>query len=108
MHLVFSSKLNCPCIIVLAGVLNQTDFVLRIINVIYLISEKTVIDDLQYVIELYYVPDVKDHEAFLTYIKGLPLITNPSVFGMNENADIIKDKQESDGLFTNTLLTQVL
>lgn len=57
--------------------------------------------------EQYYVPDVKDHEAFVTYIKGLPLITNPSVFGMNENADIMKDQQESQVLFTNTLLTQV-
>lgn len=56
--------------------------------------------------KLYYVPDVKDYEAFLSYIKGLPLITNPSAFGMNDNADIIKDKQESDILFTNTLLTQ--
>lgn len=53
------------------------------------------------------MPDVKDHDAFLTYVKGLPLITTPSVFGMNENADIIKDKQESEGLFSSILLTQV-
>ncbi|KAG8243033.1 Dynein heavy chain 7, axonemal [Homalodisca vitripennis] len=56
--------------------------------------------------KLYYVPEVKDHEAFVNYIKTFPLITNPSVFGMNDNADIMKDQQETFVLFTNTLLTQ--
>ncbi|XP_017769725.1 PREDICTED: dynein heavy chain 7, axonemal-like [Nicrophorus vespilloides] len=54
----------------------------------------------------YYCPDEKDYEAFMSYTKSLPLITHPEVFGMNENADIMKDQQETSLLFTNTLLTQ--
>lgn len=53
------------------------------------------------------MPEVKDHEGFVNYVKTFPIITNPSVFGMNENADIMKDQQETNVLFTNTLLTQV-
>ncbi|XP_054282731.1 dynein axonemal heavy chain 7-like [Macrosteles quadrilineatus] len=56
--------------------------------------------------KMYYVPDVKDHDAFVNYVKTFPLITSPSVFGMNENADIMKDQQETTVLFTNTLFTQ--
>ncbi|XP_068083304.1 dynein axonemal heavy chain 7 [Anabrus simplex] len=54
----------------------------------------------------YYAPRVLGHEDFLNYIRGLPLLTHPSVFGMNENADIVKDQQETDLLFTSMLLTQ--
>lgn len=57
--------------------------------------------------ELYYVADVKDHETIVSYVKTFPLITNPSVYGMSENADIMKDQQETTTLFTSTLLTQV-
>ncbi|XP_076227546.1 dynein axonemal heavy chain 7 isoform X3 [Nomia melanderi] len=54
----------------------------------------------------YYCPNVREHEAFLEYTKNLPLIAKPSVFGMNENADIIKDQQETSILFSSLLLTQ--
>lgn len=43
----------------------------------------------------------------MKYIQELPLITRPSIFGMNENADLIKAQQESDGLLTSVLSTQV-
>lgn len=56
---------------------------------------------------LYYVPKVSEHEQFLDYVKNLPMITAPSVFGMNENADIIKDQQETQLLVSSILLTQV-
>ncbi|PBC30449.1 Dynein heavy chain 7, axonemal [Apis cerana cerana] len=55
---------------------------------------------------IYYCPIVREYEAFLEYTRNLPLITPPSVFGMNENADIIKEQQETDLLFSSLLLTQ--
>lgn len=55
----------------------------------------------------YYCPTFLEHADYLKYIKSLPLITHPSVFGMNENADIMKDQQETELLFYSTLLTQV-
>ncbi|XP_017763577.1 PREDICTED: dynein heavy chain 7, axonemal-like [Eufriesea mexicana] len=54
----------------------------------------------------YYCPNVREHEAFVDYTQNLPLITEPSVFGMNENADIIKDQHETNLLFSSLLLTQ--
>lgn len=57
---------------------------------------------------VYYCPSVREHEAFVEYTKSLPLITEPSVFGMNENADIIKDQHETNLLFSSLLLTQVI
>ncbi|CAK9804315.1 Dynein axonemal heavy chain 7 [Anthophora plagiata] len=56
--------------------------------------------------DIYYCPTVREHEAFMEYTRSLPLITEPSVFGMNENADIIKDQHETDLLFSSLLLTQ--
>lgn len=56
---------------------------------------------------IYYCPTVREYEAYVSYTRKLPLITEPSVFGMNENADILKDQRETDLLFTSLLLTQV-
>ncbi|XP_017795795.1 PREDICTED: dynein heavy chain 7, axonemal-like [Habropoda laboriosa] len=55
---------------------------------------------------IYYCPSFREHEAFMEYTKSLPFITEPSVFGMNENADIIKDQNETSLLFSSLLLTQ--
>ncbi|XP_076664543.1 dynein axonemal heavy chain 7 [Andrena cerasifolii] len=56
--------------------------------------------------EIYYCPNVREHEAYVEYTKNLHLITEPSVFGMNENVEIIKDQQETNFLFSSLLLTQ--
>lgn len=56
---------------------------------------------------MYYCPSLQEYDEFMKYTKSLPLITHPEVFGMNENADIMKDQQETALLFTSTLLTQV-
>ncbi|KAL3276277.1 hypothetical protein HHI36_024027 [Cryptolaemus montrouzieri] len=55
---------------------------------------------------VYYVPDKTEYDEFIGYAKSLPLITHPEVFGMNENADIMKDQQETNLLFSSILLTQ--
>lgn len=57
---------------------------------------------------LYYVPPVGEYSRFLDYVKELPMSTAPSVFGMHENADIIKDQQESYLMLSSILITQVL
>lgn len=57
---------------------------------------------------LYYVPSVSEYSLFLDYVKELPMSTAPSVFGMHENADIIKDQQESYLMLSSILVTQVL
>jgi dynein heavy chain len=57
--------------------------------------------------EKYYCPDKEDYEEFMEYTRSLPLITHPEVYGMHENADIMKDQQETNLMFTSILLTQV-
>jgi hypothetical protein len=58
--------------------------------------------------EIYYTPNVTEHEEFINYVKELPLTTSPSIFGLNENADILKDQQETQLMLTNILITQVI
>ncbi|GLG95082.1 Dynein heavy chain, cytoplasmic-like Protein, partial [Gryllus bimaculatus] len=54
----------------------------------------------------YYAYYGKEHENYLDFIRSMSLVTHPEVFGMNENADIMKDQQETDLLFNSVLLTQ--
>ncbi|VEN49777.1 unnamed protein product, partial [Callosobruchus maculatus] len=54
----------------------------------------------------YYCPDRMEYDEFISYTKSLPLITSPEVFGLHENADIMKDQRETSLLLCNTLLTQ--
>lgn len=56
---------------------------------------------------IYYIPEVYQYEEFLEYIRTFPMITTPSVFGMHDNADIIKDQQETSLMFSSILATQV-
>lgn len=57
---------------------------------------------------LYYVPPVTEYSEYVDYVKELPMTTEPSVFGMHENADIIKDQQETYLMLASILSTQVL
>lgn len=73
--------------------------------------EDVVVADRKYLFDpsgLYYVPPVSEYSQFLDYVRELPMTTAPSVFGMHENADIIKDQQESYLMLSSILTTQVL
>jgi dynein heavy chain len=54
----------------------------------------------------YIAPPKGSYESYLQYIKSLPLIQNPEVFGMHENADITKDLGETSMLINSVLATQ--
>ena len=43
----------------------------------------------------YYAPRHNDYQNYVDYIRELPLIPHPEVFGLHENADITKDNQET-------------
>ncbi|XP_053550231.1 dynein axonemal heavy chain 3 [Bombina bombina] len=55
--------------------------------------------------DVYYVPPYGTYQSFVEYIRSLPIITHPEVFGLHENADITKDNQETNQLFNGVLLT---
>ena len=44
---------------------------------------------------VYYCPQDNGHQSFVDYISDLPIIPNPEVFGLHDNADITKDNQET-------------
>uniref|UniRef100_A0A8C5BD67 Dynein, axonemal, heavy chain 12 n=1 Tax=Gadus morhua TaxID=8049 RepID=A0A8C5BD67_GADMO len=53
----------------------------------------------------YYAPSKSIYEDYLEFIKKLPLIQSPEIFGMHENVDISKDLQQTKLLFDSLLLT---
>uniref|UniRef100_A0A5K3EKL7 Dynein_C domain-containing protein n=1 Tax=Mesocestoides corti TaxID=53468 RepID=A0A5K3EKL7_MESCO len=54
---------------------------------------------------LYKVPPEGTYESYLDFIRTLPLLPSPEVYGLHENADITKDNQETAQLFGSILLT---
>lgn len=54
----------------------------------------------------YYVPKTAPYEAYLDYIRSLPMVPWPEVFGLHENADITKDRNETNQMFDAILSTQ--
>ncbi|XP_055958183.1 dynein axonemal heavy chain 3 [Patella vulgata] len=53
----------------------------------------------------YFAPVKGTYQQYLDYIRQLPLIPHPEVFGLHENADISKDQQETQQMFDGILLT---
>jgi dynein heavy chain, axonemal len=57
--------------------------------------------------EIYSLPVAQEYEGFIKHIKGFPSEARPGVFGLHENANIIRDQQETGNLLNNILTTQV-
>jgi len=45
---------------------------------------------------VYYIPKDTTLSGYLDYIKSLPINPQPEVFGLHENADIIKNNYETN------------
>lgn len=58
-------------------------------------------------IGIYCCPDLKEYDQIMEHIQGFPLTTKPDIFGLHENADLIKERQESELLLNSVLKTQV-
>lgn len=56
---------------------------------------------------LYCAPPEGSHEDTVLFIRNLPVIAAPEVFGLHANADITKDQQETDLMLDNMLAMQV-
>ncbi|XP_043195463.1 dynein axonemal heavy chain 7-like [Amphibalanus amphitrite] len=54
----------------------------------------------------YLIPPEGEHQDYIDFIQRLPMLAAPEVFGMNPNADITKDQNETNILFSSVLLTQ--
>ncbi|XP_017770457.1 PREDICTED: dynein heavy chain 3, axonemal-like [Nicrophorus vespilloides] len=54
----------------------------------------------------YYVPQDTSYTGIVDYIKQLPIIPLPEVYGLHENADITKDNQETAILLNGVMCTQ--
>jgi len=59
------------------------------------------------ILGVYYCPDLKEYDQILEHIQGFPLVTKPEIFGLHENADLIRERQESELLLNSILKTEV-
>jgi len=55
---------------------------------------------------MYYCPEPGDHENYYNYINNLPVNSEPEVFGLHENADIITAQNEGYSLLDTVLNIQ--
>ena len=54
----------------------------------------------------YFAPEHTEYQGYLDFIRSLPLEQKPGIFGMDDNADMTKDTNETNRLFQDTLKTQ--
>ncbi|GFS14673.1 dynein heavy chain 3, axonemal [Elysia marginata] len=79
--------------------------IMSLLNIFY---NSKIIDDDNYRFsssDTYYAPAKGTYDDYVEYIRRLPLVPHPEVFGLHENADISKDQQETQQLFDGILLT---
>lgn len=55
---------------------------------------------------MYYAPPEGEYDDYLDFIRSLPIVAAPEVFGLHANADITKDQKETDVLLSSILSTQ--
>ncbi|XP_067839723.1 dynein axonemal heavy chain 6 [Heptranchias perlo] len=55
---------------------------------------------------IYYSPEADSLQAFKEYIEGLPLIDDPEIFGMHENANLAFQRQETNNMISTVLEVQ--
>ncbi|KAG8235431.1 hypothetical protein J437_LFUL015496 [Ladona fulva] len=80
-----------------------------LLSLLSLVYTEEIISDPDYTfssIKVYHVPPKPTIEGCIEFIKELPLITSPDVYGLHENADISKDIQETQKILGGVLLTQ--
>ena len=56
--------------------------------------------------DIYYCPEPGEHDVYLTYIESLPVNSEPVVFGLHDNADIITAQNEGAALLETVLSIQ--
>lgn len=54
----------------------------------------------------YFAPVTGDYESYLDYIDSLPARPDPEVFGLHSNADITKNKNETNQIFDSLMSTR--
>ena len=54
----------------------------------------------------YFAPPFTEYEGYMEYIKQMPQYAEPEVFGFHSNADITKDKNETNATLDAILSTQ--
>ncbi|ORZ39363.1 dynein heavy chain and region D6 of dynein motor-domain-containing protein [Catenaria anguillulae PL171] len=54
----------------------------------------------------YFIPATNGHTSIIDYIKDLPLLQSPQVFGIHENGDITRQLSETRVFFDSILKTQ--
>lgn len=55
---------------------------------------------------IYFAPPDGPYSSYLDYIRALPPLAEPEVFGLHANADITKDAQEAELMLTSVLSMQ--
>lgn len=57
--------------------------------------------------DMYYCPREEEYDEYVRYIRNLPLNAPPSVFGLHDNANMFKDRLETDYMMNKILILQV-